>query len=344
MLVSLIALMEIININNPLFMDEYMYYRLVNNLPNYYTNADWIYQDRPELLKLSESLPKHDYNFYAGFYTQPFGMHNPLEPYLCYPVVKLADGLASNGVIRSLDQQRNPVMAEDETIILRSFAILLVTITMIFIYAILYKRIGWYALFTVVPYVVGREVLIGTIQFQWDVWMMLFLFATWFVMDYYPKSKLKYVLGCLLVNTKLFLGLVFLGFPFFKNRKMFWCVFSILPFFIISYFVTHDLFRWYTRSHSLSPLYYQSYTDWVFPTWRLIFASYNLWFFFGLLIPVAFLFKKYPLYCLFYLGSLIYGFFFGMSITHLQTFLYGAALVFPLVMHWMLSKEPIKVN
>jgi len=343
-MVLLVVIMMKINLSEAMWMDEYMVYRLIENLPEYKTDVNWVYDDRPELLRFSTTLPSHNYSFYATFYNSPYSIHNPLEMYFDWPLVKLTDILAEHHIIRSLDEQRYMDSAEDQIIILRSFMIVIVVATMTLIYLIAYKRVKGYAVFSVVPYLLGRNILYGAFQMQWDVWMMLFLFLTWFWMDYYPESKWKYVFGCMLVNTKMFLGVGLAGLLGFKKWKMFLCIISIIPFFIASYYGSGELWRWFTRTQMLSPYYYDDYTSWVFPTWFTIFKSWNLWFFGALLIPMVVLFKKYFVYCLFYLFSVVYAFLAGVSICHVVTLLYGAAILFPLVVHWMFQKDKKEIQ
>lgn len=332
--------MATFSVHTPIWMDEYYFYRLSQELPEYGTSVDWIYEDKPELLIPSSTLEGRTREYYATIYDTPIYTHTPLPTILVWPLVKLTDNLAEKGIISGLEIDRlsedpsdaSTFIVSDQTKILRIIPILLVIASLLLIYFMLKRRLGIYALLTFLPVILLPSVLLmGAHWFYWDAFMVFFFCLTLVLLDKNPKSKWAYLTSCCMVNTKVFIGVLFLIPLILKNKKMGLTVLSLVPFYIITLVVTGEPFFWITHYLGQSGIHQGSYTEWVLPqVWELV-VNWRLLAVFLLSFGCLFYTREYPAYVAFYLLSWVYGFGFGLSMCQVSTILYGSGLVCPIV-------------
>ena len=347
------------SLHYPMWMDEYVFYKLSLNLPDYSSTTDWFYKDRPSLMNWSSDWASLGFDYAKALsvnYDDPVYTHTPLAPIIVYPIVKGLNSLADEGIIPHIEDQpgssvvpvqKDPdykdkmVMAllaqqeETMTMILRIIPMLLFAASMWLIFKLLFKKVGLNALLFAFPLLAFRSALSGTYLFYWDAFMMFFFVLTLYLMETRPNSKWIYVTACCMINTKMFIPMIFLipliikGFTQSKKQGwlMFLPAFSILPFYIYSAVVTHDIF--YPFTHYLNTIWVHNFMyTLVDPAHTL---DVGLIAFLVMCAPLILMFKRYPVYAAFLALALIYGFGTGLGITHLSSLCYAGALALPLV-------------
>jgi len=104
-MVLFVSVMLVFSKNTPMWMDEYVFYRLSMGLPDYSTSSDWLFVDRPSTINPMDTwegktdLPfDRDYSL-RWIYDNKVYSHTPLAPILVYPAVKTLDWLADINII-----------------------------------------------------------------------------------------------------------------------------------------------------------------------------------------------------------------------------------------------------
>ena len=342
----------------PMWMDEYVFYRLSKGLPSYSTTSDWFYKDRPAVL--NTSVAWEDYNTviidkrasFAWIYDNKIYPHDPLTPAMMWPLVKSLNVMAEKGVIPSIESQPGyPLISKDaqlaerdevlkgmkaETItkILRFVTIGLYIIAMFLAYRIMKNKVGDKAIFFSIPVAVSLQLLTGVYLFYWDIFMMFFFVLTLYLMET-NHPKWAYFTACCMVNTKMFIGILFLIPLIVKNRKMFWCAFSLVPYYLVTVFVTHDPF--YLLSHYFTGLglgtHNYVYTLYDLGGWVSMLIGLGIPGFLLMTVPLFWRFKKYPEYVALWICAMVYAWGSGLGITHLSSLMYVGILIFPLVVY-----------
>jgi len=339
----------------PMWMDEYIFYRLSSGLPNYSATSDWLFKDRPSTINPMDTwndktdLPLDRNASLHWVYDNKVYGHGPLAPVLCWPIVKTLNTMADKGWIAHIEDQLGyPVVssnitdidmqklnstmnAETITKILRFIPILLFAISMWLIYKIMYRKVGSSAAVFAIPVTTGIQLLSGVYLFYWDVWMMFFLVLTLYLME--RKSKWAYLTACCMVNTKLFVGLIFLLPLVVKNWKMVFTGLSLVPFYLAIAYVNGDI--WYPLIHygtgagmNLHNYVYHLYD---LKGYGLLIVSLGIPFFLAMTIPIFWRIKKYPEYVVLLIAANLYAWGSGLGMTHLSSLVYVGALIFPLV-------------
>ena len=352
---------------SPMWMDEYEFYRLSSEIPNYNSTSNWFFVDRPSTLALTVNWKGIDRReAFALVYDTPIYSHSPLVPILLSPIVKGLNFLADKGIIPHIEAQPGLVKgqtnhAETMTIILRIIPIFFTIWTLYLIYKMMEKKVGKLYAYTMwIPVVVGLFILEGSMLFYWDVFMMFFLVATLYIQEMHPNSKWKYVTACCLVNTKMFLGIAFLLPIFIKafkddwrtSWKMLLPALSIIPFYIITVLVTHQPLYLWTHYEAQIPIHNFIYTLNDLGSYFNIFMTMGMPLFLAILVLLCLKPIKYAEYIAFLAMGIFYEWGMGLSITYLPAMLCSAALAMPLVVKefnliergikWMgLENEPI---
>lgn len=324
------------NFQTPMVTDEYCFYRLSLDFPKYSSTSDWFLKDRPSMLKNSIDWDKEEQQkAFAEVYDTPLYPHNPLVPMMFSPLTKSLNWMADEGVIPHLEAEpgfdAEKPKAELITKILRSFSILVFLFSMWLIYEILYKKVGKNAIFFAVPLAASYQLLLGAFLFYWDVFMMFFFVLTWYLMD--KKSKWAYLTACCMVNTKMFVALVFLIPLMVKNWRMILCGFSILPWFGISWIVTGTPFYFFIHYFGVTGSHSTIYKLYTLKEWILILVGIGIPFLVLMTAPIVKFYKKYKEYVAFLFVGSFYAFASGMGMTHMSTVLYIGASIFPIVVY-----------
>lgn len=324
------------NFQTPMVTDEYCFYKLSSNLPNYSATADWFLKDRPSMLNNSIDWDKKEQEkAFHVVYDSPLYPHTPLMPVIFSPVVKGLNYLADNKVIPHIEDElgfdapKDKQHAELITKILRTFSVILFLASLFIIYNLLYKKIGNSAYFFAVPIAASYQLLFGAFLFYWDVFMMFFFILTLYLME--RKSKWAYVTACLMVNTKMFVALIFILPLMAKNWKMIFAGFAIAPWFLISWFVTGDLFYFFIHYFSVTGEHNYMYQLYNFKEWIFILIGLGIPFFFIMTLPIFKFIKKYLEYVVLLGVGCLYAFTSGLALTHMSTLLYVGCLIFPIV-------------
>jgi hypothetical protein len=256
-------------------------------------------------------------------------------PMLMSPIVKGLNWLADKEIIPHIededgfDASQGKQHAELITKILRTIAIIVFLLALWLIYSLLYKKIGKNAYFFAVPIAASYQLLLGAYLFYWDVFMMFFFVLTLYLME--RKSKWAYLTACLMVNTKMFVALVFLLPLMAKNWKFIFTGLSIIPWFIISWFVTGDLFYFFRHYLGVTGSHNYMYQLYNFKEWIWILIGLGMPFFFVMTLPIFKFVKKYPEYCVLLIVACLYAFTSGLALTHVSTLLYAGCLIFPII-------------
>jgi len=297
-------------------MDEYVFYRLSNDLPSYRTDPAWIYIDNPFVLM--EDDPRgadRIYEVVQGTYTTEIYAHGPLAPAIVWPLVKLF----GNGI--HIDEKG--IMA------VRTFSIGLSLLTLYLIFLIMRQKVGNNALLFAFPIVLVGRLFAGTMWFYWDVFMIFFFVLTLYLVETKKGPRwLPFLIAIAMVNTKMFLGVAFLLPLVFKDKRFALCALSIIPWWLTSVAVTGDWLFWVHHYWNQVPFHNEIYTklSWYFTVWRMDFVLFYI-----VTLGSIVLIKKHPTYVLFFLMTLVYGFGTGLGISQTSAIVYGGALVFPLL-------------
>jgi hypothetical protein len=347
------------SIHYPMWMDEYVFYRLSLELPKYDSTVDWFYEDRPEVMNWSTDWSSMGFDYDKALrqiYDTPIYCHTPLVPILMSPIVKGLNFLADHNVLPHIEDQAgalfvpsqsdpnyvedlvNAVATQREetmTAILRIIPMILFAISIFLIFKLLFKKVGLNAILFAFPMIIFRAALSGTYLFYWDAFMMFFFVLTLYLMETRPNSKWYYLTACLMINTKMFIPMIFLipliikGFTISKKTgwMMFLPAFSILPFYLTSAFVAKDLF--YPFTHYLATVWIHNFMYVLVDPLHHPDMSFIV--FLVMTVPLLFMVKRYPVYAAFMLLALIYGLGTGLGVTHLSTLIYAGALALPLI-------------
>ena len=110
-LLMFFVIMAMSAFRTPMWMDEYVFYRLSSDLPHYSTTSDWFYVDRPDVLNPSvtwedkSSVVIDKRASFDWIYNNPVYLHDPLAPALVYPLVKTLNVMADKGIIQHIEAQ-----------------------------------------------------------------------------------------------------------------------------------------------------------------------------------------------------------------------------------------------
>jgi len=353
------------SIKAPMWVDEYAFYRLASQFPDYSSTKDWFFEDRPEMLTASidweECSTDQDEAFHRTYDT-PIYVHPPFCVMLMVPLVRGLNVLADNDVIPHIEDEPgyfsvdpediSELRAEFMTNVLRIIPMVLFAVSLLLIYKLMRYKVGKNALFLAVPIAASAVVLSGNYLFYWDAFMMFFFVSTLYLMEMKPKSKWKYVIACFLVNTKIFIGIAFLLplviLAFTQKKEKRWtnafkmCLpaLSIIPFYIVTLVITGDPIYWITRYILQIPGHNIVYTLWSWPEGLWTLVSFGVPFYLIMTAPIMWYFKKYPAYAIFWLLTTLYAWGSGLGITHVSTIMYSGAITFPLVANeWDLANR-----
>jgi len=353
-----------------MWMDEYVFYRLSSDLPKYSTTADWFIVDRPAILNPSIDWTDKGLDQRTALrlvYDTPIYTHTPLAPILVWPFVKIMNVLADKGVIKHLEQEdgytskadsdNKLLQAEDITKVLRFIPILLFIASMGMIFKLMYRKVGIYACLFAMPVATGAAMMAGNYLFYWDAFMMFFFVLTLYIMEVHPNSKWKYVTACCLINTKLFIGFVFLA-PLVVHAlvtnwrtgwKMALPALAIVPHYLMTVWVTKDWLYVVTHYTAQIPIHDFMYTLATPLEWLATLLGFGMPFYLAMTVPILFLWRKYPAYTTLYILGMSYAWGTGLGITHMSTLPYVGALVWPLVAYewkiipkvqrWLVTKK-----
>ena len=345
----IISIMVMSSNSTPMWMDEYVFYRLSEQAPEYSSTADWILIDRPSLMNASVDWDREEMvKAMNHTYTTPMYTHIPLVPYIVSPIVKGLNKLADAGKIPHIEDEQGmlPIDPDDKnnykvnlnkaeviTKVLRGITILLVTMSLVLIFLIVRKKVGNGAYFFCIPVAACVRLLTGAYFFYWDVFMMFFFILALYLAENRPNSKWKYVAACAMVNTKIFVSFLFLIPLIVKDRKMFWTAFSIIPFWVATWVVTGDI--WYLFRHYFAGTYITDfvYSLYSFSDFILLLYSLGILLLFIMVFPILRYWKKYKVYVSILLVGFLYAFGCGLGMTHLSTCIYIGALIFPFVVY-----------
>lgn len=169
---------------NPVYSDEYVFYKVSRELPAYSSSANWILVDNPDFITLkSEQVWGRDIivKVYKLAYEKPVWVHPPLDSVLVYPFVKITDNIKD----------------------LRAIPITLTIGSLILLFLILRRRLSpILAAITISPVLLFDEItMFGGIYFYHEAFMLFFLILTIYLSE--VKSRWKYVAGAALALSKL---------------------------------------------------------------------------------------------------------------------------------------------
>jgi len=282
-------------------------------------------------------------------YDTPIYTHTPLTVMLVSPLVKGLNYLADSEVIPHIEEEPGytgttkaeiaSLKTETMTRILRLIPMGLFAVALWLIFRMMRYKIGNNAYLFTLPVAVSVMMLIGNYLFYWDAFMMFFFVLTLYLMEMKPNSKWKYVTACALVNTKIFLGVLFLLPLVIKavvsDRRNGWVMIlpalSLLPFYLATIAVTGDPFYILTHYLNQTATHNFVYTLWAWPEGLMLITMLGTPFFLVMTAPILRYFKKYPEYATYWIVTMMYAWGTGLGITHASSMVYAGALTFPLV-------------
>jgi len=313
LLLGLLAITITLSFSRPIYMDEYFFWRLSKEFPNYDADPDWMWE-HPDVAKAVENTPLEwrTPESFAKSWEGPIRTHPPAPNILMYPFANMTENIHCLRII--------------STII---FGTIMCTV-----YLLLRRKIGRLAMLCVIPAYMSYGLLGGVIWFYREIFMHLFFFLTLYLLETKPKSKLPYLTAVLMVNTKTLLGIIFLFPLMFLKKRIGLAALSFIPYYLWTCLVTNDplyLYNHWVGQSALAKLHFET---WVLPNMLALLTSWNLFPFVPITLGCLFLAKKYPTYTSFYILSL-YGFLWGWIIYQTSAILYSAALILPLLAHWL---------
>lgn len=316
----------------PMSMDEYVFYRITSQLPATASTTDWLYEDNPKTLYDIETYwPKIiDVEEVLDEYNAPIYRHTPLVNYLVYPIVRGVNFLADKGVIPHIEDTDAASPSEPMTVILRTIPLALFATTIWLIFKLLYHKVRRYAYLFPAAMIPGAILLGRLTFFYWDAFMWFFFFLTLFLLETRPNSKWAYVTACCMVNTKAVIGLVLLIPLIIKKRRMILAGLSIIPFYITTIIITHDLLYPVTHILGISSVYNRAYKYFWMP---VMIQSYGLIYYGVMTLPIFIYVRKYLVYVATYIVIIAYAWGIGIAPGKIASMLYAGALVFPLIVH-----------
>jgi hypothetical protein len=355
-LLAMAAVLFGMSSKTPMVIDEYEFYRLSSEIPNYSSTANWFIVDRPSTIADIVLPNEQEAKALQVVYDTPIYSHSPLVPILVSPIVKGLNFLADKGIIPHIEAQKGEtkgeiVPAETMTQILRIIPIGLFILTLYLIFKIMEKKVGNHAYLMWIPVFAGIGIWQGAMLFYWDDFMMFFLVLTLYLQEMHPNSKWKYVTACCLVNTKMWIGLAFLLpiviLEFRRNWKTCWKMMlpalSIIPWWIITSEVTHQpLYLW---THYWNQMYLHNSIDVInsFSNYFNIFMLQSMPLYVAIFIMLLLKFPKHLEYAVFLLMAMAYEWGNTLSTTYLPSILCSAALAMPLVSYeWNLIERSKK--
>jgi hypothetical protein len=335
-----------------MWQDEYVFYRLASKLPNYSTTSEWFYRDRPTVLNPSSDwglMSSQTFDKKQAFdwiYNNPIYFHSPLAPAITYPLVKLVNYLADKEIIPHIEEQPGypppsegkavllNMKAETMTKILRIIPIILFLLSMYFAYLISYKHFGRAAYFFCIPLAACVQLLAGAYLFYWDAFMMFFFILALYLLEN-KHDRWALVVACLMVNTKMFIDLLFLIPLIVKNRKMVWAILAFIPYYLIVAInggsIFYPLIHYFTGSGIGSHNYIYSLYNIV--GWIYLLVVLGAPIFLLITVPLFWRVSKYPVYITLFICANLYAWGSGMGIAHLSSLLYVGVLLFPAVIY-----------
>ena len=363
-IIFFMAIMLGSSVKMPMIIDEYMFYKLAVNFPDYSSTPDWFFVDRPSVLSQSidwEDVDNEQRPMFDLVYDTPIYTHTPLPVIIMVPAVKGLNLIADTGLIPHIEDEPGLLGRSEEevagsraeviTIILRMFTILLSGASIWLVYKTMRHKVGVNVWVFALPLAFGLVLISGSAYlFYWDVFMMFFFILTLYIMEVHPKSKWKYVTACALVNTKMFLGIAFLAPLVVKAIKKDWRTswkmmlpaLSILPFYIATVVVTGDPFYIITHYTAQAPIHNLMYTYFSPLDYLVMMFGQGVIQVLIMTAPILWYWKKYPEYALFWLMAPAYAWGTGLGRTHASTFIYVGIMIFPLVMYELRVIERIQ--
>jgi len=326
----------------PIGMDEYMFYRLAGQVPDYSISKDWFYKDNPGLIEGVKQWEGYDLDEALSIsYDSPIFRHPPLPVYIISPLVKGLNFLADKGYIDHIEGDLMPGKVEDITRILRFFFIGLSLLAFWLIYRLVKSKIGNYAFLAFLPIGICYLLLSGTMVAYWDAFMMFFFVLTLYLMETKPNSKWWYFTACCLVNTKMYIGLVFLIPLILENKKVALAALSIIPYWLSTWHATGEPF--WLVSNYLSGIWTSTYvySNVVAPNFWVLVLNTNLLVYAVMTIGGLTLWRKYPVYVTFWTLTVVIGLGLGMTMWTMSVMLYSGALLVPFIAHkFVIQKYP----
>ena len=190
--------------------DEYVFYRLTLNLPDYNTDARWLDDD---IAKESGYFdPAADFSnpgviaLNEASYTTPVWIHPPAANYIAYPIARLFD---------------NPV-SQIKIVHLVCVAIILLTVAL-FVDIIRRRTNKTVAALSIFPVLISRSLLLNGIMLYHDIFMWFFFALTMWVIECKSNSRWIILLAMITVLTKLNAILLLIPialFLWYKNKKI----------------------------------------------------------------------------------------------------------------------------
>lgn len=163
--------------------DEYFFYRITQNLPNYATTGAWLVE---EGAPNPEGVDDAAVYLFDRAYTTPVWIHPLIANFVAYPITLLFDD------------------APKQIQWLRLFDVVMIIFTAVMFLDIIKSHTnGIVAGISVLPMLVGRYLLANGIMFYHDLFMWFFFALTMWVITKRPNSKWIIPLSVLTVLSKM---------------------------------------------------------------------------------------------------------------------------------------------
>jgi len=313
--------------------DEYIFYRLTLNLPNFNTDAKWLEDDIAKEEGYSDPAADltnpgtRDLN--QASYTTPIWIHPPVANYFAYPIIKMFD---------------NPVSQIKAVHLL---CVILIILTVVLFADIIRRRTSQViAALSIFPMLISQWLLLNGIVFYHDIFMWFFFALTMWVIECKPNSKWIILLSVVVVLTKINAILLLIPIALFlgyKNKKVEYkviipSIFAIATFFVLQSIVAKDaLYIFHHWGGTLSNLAYTFVGVVVFPHWVNFVVGWVLFIYVPLLLVGGYLVIKHRMrshYPFVALGLITMGFGFGWAWLGYQVFpiMYASMFMIPVVM------------
>lgn len=172
---------SVFSMTGSIYGDEYMFLKVTENLPDSSTSANWLLEDRPDLVDIENNGEE----FYHLAYDTSVWIHPLLPNYLIYPLALFIDFTNVR--------------------VARIVPLVLTLATVFLVVDVLRRRYGLaLASVSVLPFILSVQLLGGGLWLYYDSFLWLFFALSLWLIFVKPRSKWLYVsLGAMLVSKEM---------------------------------------------------------------------------------------------------------------------------------------------
>jgi len=199
-----------------MYMDELVFIRLSQNLPNYSTTTEW-FEEYPEVKwDIPEYMPQ---DIWSRAYDKPIWTHPPLASFVVYPLVRLTENIH----------------------ILRILSVMLLALNLALVSLLLARRAGYVLLIAFFVPFLSAGLFAGSYWFYYEPFMLTLFLLTLVLQEFNRGGNLKFVTASAMVLSKLPAVLYLLPLAL-KDKRFALCSLVLLPYLASTWLTTGNPF------------------------------------------------------------------------------------------------------